>query len=98
MLELNSAIELHDSTLASFQQTDQHIVIVFSPAYIHKSVGNPGVDAGSGWVQEAIIRVEAGSIEAIPLELPCDLLHGELRIDNSRITNRSIGLQGRCGI
>lgn len=76
------AIEFHDSTLDSIIAAESGGVILhFSSAYIHKSQGEPGRDAGSGWVQEARIHVLGAAVAGALLELPCDLRDGELQVD-----------------
>jgi hypothetical protein len=77
----NSAIELHDSVLASVDQMDGRIEIAFVPAYIHKSIGVCGVDPGTVWVQNILITLEGGSLEGQLPELPSILSGGALIID-----------------
>jgi hypothetical protein len=38
------------------------------------------VDAGTGWVQEALLHFQGGSLEGEIRELPCDLWNGWLRL------------------
>jgi len=76
----NRAIEFHDSTLDSVHQQGNDITLRFSAAYIHESSGKPGVDAGSGWVQEALLHVRGGSVTGEIRELPCDVSSGNLRL------------------
>jgi hypothetical protein len=76
----NRAIEFHDSTFDGVRQQGNDLTLRFSAAYIHESNGEPGVDAGSGWVQEALLHVEGGSIASEIRELPCDLWNGNLRL------------------
>ena len=56
-------------------------VLCFSHVYIHQSEGQPGVDAGTGWSQAAIIRIEDAFISGSFTEWPCDLLGGYLKSD-----------------
>ena len=51
---MNTALEFHDSRVQSIQ-TDGigGLSLNFSGAYIHKSVGQPGVDPGAGHKQAA---------------------------------------------
>jgi hypothetical protein len=67
-------IEIHDSELMSFEVSDDHIILELSPAYIHMSDGRPGIDVGTGWIQNAVIRVRGEGILGSISELPCD--HG----------------------
>ena len=76
----NRAIEFHDSTLDSVRQQGDDITLRFSAAYLHESSGKPGVDAGSSWVQEALLHVRGGSVTGEIRELPCDLSNGNLRL------------------
>jgi hypothetical protein len=51
---MNAALEFHDSHVESIQADDDGSVSLhFSEAYIHKSVGQPGVDSGTGHIQAA---------------------------------------------
>jgi len=51
---MNTALEFHDSLVQSIQADDSGCVSVhFSSAYIHMSVGRPGVDSGTGHIQAA---------------------------------------------
>jgi hypothetical protein len=52
---LKSAIEFHDSDVVELRQVDTALHLVFEPAYVHKSDGRPGIDAGSGFLQPAEI-------------------------------------------
>lgn len=82
-----SAIEIYDSTLASVGDDGGHVVIKFKPAYIHRSTGTPGVDPGGGWVQDAILRVENGTIDGSVPRMPGDLWEGSLQVGNQRVEN-----------
>ena len=53
----NRAIEIHDSTLDCITLEAGVAVLHFPRAYIHSSEGRPAIDAGSGWTQEAVIRI-----------------------------------------
>ncbi len=46
---LNEEIEIHDSVLGSIEIADDNVTLNLTPAYIHKSSGQPRVDSGSGW-------------------------------------------------
>ena len=74
----NRAIEFHDSTFDDVRKDGTDLTLRFSAAYIHQSSGKPGVDAGSGWVQEAVLHVRGGSVNGEIRELPCDLWDGDL--------------------
>jgi hypothetical protein len=84
---LNSAIELHDSTIESVVHVGQQIRVAFHPAYVHKSAGIPGIDPGSGYVQDFIFEFSAGRIEAGFGTLPAEILHGELFLGDQKVDN-----------
>ena len=48
---MNVALEFHDSEVSTVQPNGEDLSISFSAAYVHRSEGAPGVDAGSGYVQ-----------------------------------------------
>jgi hypothetical protein len=87
----NRAIEIHDSMLERIALQDGVAVLYFPQVYIHSSEGRPSIDAGTGWTQEALIRVEHAHIdgklsnesgEAYSGQAHC-LSDGSLRIDGS---------------
>lgn len=81
---MNSLIELHDSKVAEIGERDGTVSVHFLPAYLHKSEGRPGLDSGTGWVQEArLIFVDAAATGDFP-DLPCDVVDGELVVGTER--------------
>ena len=48
---MNISFEFHDSHVRAVEHLPGAIRMSFSSAYLHHSVGRPGVDAGSGHVQ-----------------------------------------------
>lgn len=85
--QLNSAIELHDSVLGSIKSIEGSLLIELLPAYIHRSFGEPGVDAGQGFTQDFVLEVENGRCESIPGELPADIIDGDLQVESSNFRN-----------
>ena len=77
----NRNIEIHDSELKSVKVSDGHIILELSPAYIHMSDGRPGIDAGTGWIQNAVIRVRGDAIAGSMSQLPCNLWDGYLKVN-----------------
>ena len=59
---MNSEIELHDSVISEIHEIDRTMVVEFAPAYVHTSRGKPGLDAGTGWVQNARLRLTGATI------------------------------------
>jgi len=81
---MNSAIEIHDSVIDAITNVDGKAVLYSSSVYIHKSLGKPGVDPGTGWVQRAKLTI----VDAIILTLfPGELLGGYLRLGDSIFDN-----------
>lgn len=59
----NQAIEIHDSALDRITLEGGVAVLHFPEVYIHLSEGRPAIDAGTGWTQEAAIRIGNADIE-----------------------------------
>ena len=83
----NCAIEFHDSTFNGVEREGTDLSLRFSAAYIHQSEGKPGVDAGSGWVQELRLHISAASLSGEILDLPCDLCDGSISLGDERFNN-----------
>jgi hypothetical protein len=77
---VNEGIELHDSELVAVSFNGDEAVVSVSPAYIHRSTGRPGVDAGSGWSQRATITIGGASPVSSTVLLPATISDGSLRI------------------
>jgi hypothetical protein len=86
-VSMNTAIELHDSTVADIVQTEEGIVVRFLPAYLHKSQGRPGVDSGTGWVQEVHLLLVDGMVTGQHPDLPCRVHDGDLVVGPNRHIN-----------
>ena len=52
---MKSALEFHDSDVVELRPDGSTLHMIFEPAYVHRSNGRPGVDAGSGFLQPAEI-------------------------------------------
>ena len=76
----NRAIEFHDSTFDSLERDGKSVILRFAAAYIHESEGEPGRDAGSGWVQAIRLHVIDASLTGEIVELPCDLWDGDISL------------------
>jgi len=83
----NHAIEIHDSVLAAVSFSQGEVKLHFSSVYIHQSDGVPLRDAGSGWVQEAVLRIHDASIEGAFSEFPVDLADGQTRMGPNILEN-----------
>ncbi len=84
---MNEGIELHDSELAAVSFSGGEAVVSFSHAYVHRSAGTPGVDAGSGWSQPATLTVGGVSPFPLPALLPATVSDGFLLIGSTRHNN-----------
>jgi hypothetical protein len=83
---MNSAIELHDSLVTSLIDSRGSVQLCLE-AYIHKALGKPGVDPGSGFVQNVIIDFVEGRWEGEIGDLPTDILQGNLQVGESTHQN-----------
>jgi len=75
---VNSAIEIHDSKLAAVIPSAEGLIVRLDPAYVHRSEGRPGVDAGTGWCQPAEMVFASGVVEGELPELPWILGEGRI--------------------
>jgi hypothetical protein len=85
---MNSEVEIHDSTLASITPDGRDLVLCLAPAYVHRSAGRPGIDQGSGWLQDIDLVISEAVVESSPSGFPVNLSDGsfsdgEVRWDNS---------------
>jgi len=83
----NRSIEIHDSVLADVSFSQGEAQLHFSSVYVHHSEGVPGRDAGSGWTQEAILRINNATVEGSFLEFPVDLSDGKIQLGNQTLDN-----------
>ena len=80
---MNEGIELHDSELLAVSFGDGCAVVSLSPAYVHRSLGIPGSDAGSGWTQAATLTFAGTTAVPSPTALPASVSEGFLRIGDT---------------
>jgi hypothetical protein len=73
-------IDLHDSHVADIRCSGRGITIRFAHAYMHRSDGRPGVDAGTGWSQEAELHISGATLIGKVPPLPCLLIGGTLAV------------------
>jgi hypothetical protein len=81
------AIEIHDSVLGAVSFSQGEAQLHFSSVYIHQSEGIPGRDAGSGWVQKAVLRIHDARAEGAFSEFPVDLSDGQIRMGKNTLDN-----------
>ena len=83
----NRAMEFHDSTFDRVERVGADLALHFSAAYIHESEGEPGVDAGSGWVQGLRLHISDASLNGQILHLPCKLWGGSICLGEKQFEN-----------
>lgn len=81
----NRAIELHDSTLAATRWNGPDLVLSID-AYLHVSEGDPGRDAGTGWIQQAELRLGAATLVTAPTATAW-ILDGQIRVREGTFDN-----------
>jgi hypothetical protein len=84
---MNTAIEIHDSTLSEIKHENLDIILHLDKAYIHRSVGIPGIDTGTGWLQTIDIKLCNAVIKDTPSAFPTDLDNGYFQIDGKKYEN-----------
>lgn len=82
---MNTAIELHDSELSAITNDGTSLVLSFA-AYLHRSAGRPGYNAGSGWTQAATLTFSEASVSFVP-GLPSTVYDGWLLVGGIRHDN-----------
>jgi hypothetical protein len=84
---LNRIIEIHDSVLSKVSFDQNEAQLHFSALYVHESDGEPGIDAGQGWFQQAVIRIHNAKVNGAFTNFPVDLATGRTRIENITFEN-----------
>ena len=62
---VNRAVELHDSRVSTTTWSGRDLVLSLS-AYLHQSDGRPGQDRGTGWTQDAELRIGTATLVVTP--------------------------------
>ncbi len=86
----NKRMEFHDSTLESLRFSDSSVSLHFCPACFHHSHGDPGVDPGSVWLQDAILTVGSARVVCQPTSLPLDVFDGLVSINGDQVFNNGL--------
>ena len=84
---LGTSIELHDSVIGSIALAEGAAYVAFRPAYIHRSAGEPGVDAGSGFIQELMLEFPSARIDGDIGDLPAAIFSGEFHVESRMFPN-----------
>lgn len=80
-------MEFHDSTFDGIERNEADLTLRFSAAYIHESEGEPGVDAGAGWIQQLRLHIADASQTGEIVNLPCDLWDGSVCLGGKKLEN-----------
>ncbi|MGZ8961960.1 MAG: hypothetical protein ACXW1P_11040 [Methylophilaceae bacterium] len=81
---MNEAIELHDSEVLLAEDAGDVFRIVFSSAYIHRSLGQPGIDAGAGYTQQAELTFTSATWSKSALSIIGKLSDGFLMLSGKK--------------
>ena len=73
-------MELHDSRVDAVEVSGTNASVHFSHAYVHKSSGAPGRDAGTGWSQEALLVLADVTVSGPLPTLPNSISDGFLEV------------------
>ena len=66
----NREVDLHDSNLASVEQTDGAVVIRLAPAYVIASGDEPAKNGGTGWSVDVDIALHGAALKTTPPTAP----------------------------
>ena len=83
---INTAIELHDSTLIAVREIDQ-IAVVELIACLHESEGQPGREDGTVWRQAVQIMIAGANVISNLMSLPDNIVDGTLVLDGETFEN-----------
>lgn len=84
---MSSAVELHDSVVTGVKVHEGNVVVRFSPAYLHRSKGSPGIDTGEVFTLDLDIVLDSATIHKPFTELPCELQGGTISTAGERFEN-----------
>jgi hypothetical protein len=79
---MKTALEFHDSEVGTIVEAGGCLRIVFRAATIHRSEGEPGVDAGTGWIQPVELALEGASEPTATGDCSGELSDGALVVDD----------------
>lgn len=81
------AMEFHDSVVGNVVIADHTVRVELSPAYIHRSDGEPASDAGTGWSANVELTIHEGILKSLPAEFPSDVWEGSLSVGGREFEN-----------
>ena len=65
---MNIGLEFHDSHVESIEPFIGGFRVLFETAYLHHSLGRPGIDAGTGYVQAADLTFGSATCQSVSPE------------------------------
>lgn len=83
---MQSALELHDSEVASIDVNATEIKVRFSAAYIRRSNSRRGIDAGEGYIQSLELRLSAAHVLMRDDGCVGRISDGEIAVDGDRLS------------
>jgi hypothetical protein len=78
---MNVGLEFHDSHVRAVEYSGRNGRLSFEPAYLHHSVGRPGLDAGTGHVQPAEMLLYEAEFIGLSPQCAGPLSAGTLSVD-----------------
>lgn len=91
----NRWLELHDSKVESVTVDKKDIILVMSEGYVHKSIGKPGRDKGTGWTQRVQLRFVKASLDGKPTGLPDRISEAEFQNDEIKSGGISLPFESK---
>ena len=83
---MNASIEFHDSKVKLAEGINGTFRLLFSAAYVHRSEGRPGVDAGAGYVQPAEVVFSSASWSEPTAACVGNLSDGWVSVDGEKLS------------
>jgi hypothetical protein len=80
---MNAAIEFHDSEVSVIEPLEDSLHVRFSAAYVHRSEGVPGSDAGDGYLQAVDLELKGAVWSGVLPECLGELSGGSLTVNQA---------------
>ena len=84
---MNRDIELHDSVIEDVIREGEDLLVTFSHAVVHETLGTPGVDSGICVSQVATLRIRDGILTLATQPWPVSIIDGQLRLGDQLLDN-----------
>ena len=78
---MNVGLEFHDSNVGAVQFSASSACLFFEPAYLHHSMGRPGVDDGTGHTQPVDLLFGGALIQGYSQECSGQLSGGKVSVN-----------------